>query len=110
VIVVSVHERECRFALEYERTQKANGRYREIQTTIQAETDVRHFLYLVSNYDLLLFVKKFAGCHPVYFGLETHPESPPATMGSSFGGPNGGLEDQQKVEKVLDFSCIYDIT
>ena len=26
------------------------------------------------------------------------------------GGPNGGLEDQQKVEKVLDFSCIYDIT
>jgi hypothetical protein len=30
-------------------------------------------------------------------------------MGSSFGGPNGGLEDQQEVEKVLDFSCIYDI-
>ena len=29
---------------------------------------------------------------------------------SSFGVPNGGLEDQQKVEKVLDFSCIYDIT
>ena len=29
--------------------------------------------------------------------LETHPESPPSTMHSSFGGPNGGLEDQQKV-------------
>ena len=52
--------------------------------------------------------------HPINFSpgdrtLETHPESPPATMGSSFGGPNGGLEDQQKVEKVLDFSCIYGI-
>jgi hypothetical protein len=42
--------------------------------------------------------------------LETHPESPPATMDSSFGGPNGGLEDQQEVEKVLDFSYIYGIT
>ena len=31
--------------------------------------------------------------------LETHPESPAATVDSSFGGPNGGLEDQQKVEK-----------
>jgi hypothetical protein len=30
-------------------------------------------------------------------------------MDSGFGGPNCGLEDQQKVEKVLDFSCIYDI-
>jgi len=70
VIAVRVHEREYRFALEYERTQKANGRYREIQTRIQAQTDVRHCLYLVSNYDLLLFlVKKFAGCRPVYFGL-----------------------------------------
>jgi hypothetical protein len=38
---------------------------------IQAETDVHHFLYLVSNYDLLLFlVKKFESCgRPVYFGL-----------------------------------------
>ena len=46
----------------------------------------------------------------VVLALETHPESPPATVDSSFGGPNCGLEDQQKVEKVLDFSCIYDIT
>jgi len=29
--------------------------------------------------------------------LETHPESPPATMGSGFRGPNGGLEKLQKV-------------
>jgi hypothetical protein len=70
VITVRIDQHEHRFALEYERTQKANGRYRAIQTRIQAETDVRHFLYLVSNYDLLLFLlKKFAGCRPVYFGL-----------------------------------------
>jgi hypothetical protein len=71
VIAVRIDEHEYRFALEYERTPKANGRYQEIQKRIQAETDVRHFLYLVSNYDLLLFlVKKFEGCRrPVYFGL-----------------------------------------
>ena len=71
VVAVRIDEHECRFALEYERTQKANGRYQEIQKRIQAETDVRHFLYLVSNYDLLLFlVKRFEGCRrPVYFGL-----------------------------------------
>jgi len=71
VIAVGIEEHEHRFALEYERTQKANGRYQEIQQRIQAETDLRHFLYLVSNYDLLLFlVKKFEGCRrPVYFGL-----------------------------------------
>jgi hypothetical protein len=71
VVAVRIDEQEYHFALEYERTQKANRRYREIQTRIQAETEVRHFLYLVSNYDLLLFLlKKFAGCRrPVYFGL-----------------------------------------
>ncbi len=71
VIAVRIDEHEYRFALEYERTQKANGRYLEIQKRIQAETGVCHFLYLVSNYDLLLFlVKKFEGCRrPVYFGL-----------------------------------------
>ena len=71
VVAVRIGEHEHRFALEYERTQKANGRYQEIQKRIQAETDVHHFLYLVSNYDLLLFlVKKFEGCRrPVYFGL-----------------------------------------
>jgi len=71
VIAVGIGEHEYRFALEYERTQKANVRYLAIQKRIQAETDLRHFLYLVSNYDLLLFlVKKFEGCRrPVYFGL-----------------------------------------
>src|SRR5271166_598663 len=72
VIAVRIGEHEYRFALEYERTQKANVRYLAIQKRIQAETDLGHFLYLVSNYDLLLFlVKKFEGCRrPVYFGLQ----------------------------------------
>ena len=71
VIAVRIDEHEYRFALEYERTQKATVRYLAIQKRIQAETDVRHFLYLVSNYDLLLFlIKKFEGCRrPVHFGL-----------------------------------------
>ena len=71
MIAVRIDEHEHRFALDYERTQKSNGRYQEIQKRIQAETDVRNFLYLVSNYDLLQFlVKKFEGCRrPVYFGL-----------------------------------------
>ena len=70
VVEVRIDEHEHCFALEYERTQKANRRYHEIQTRIHAETDLRHSLYLVSNYDLLLFlVKKFAGCRPIYFGL-----------------------------------------
>ena len=71
VVAVRVGEHECRFALEYERTQKANVRYLAIQKRIQAETDVHHFLYLISNCDLLLFlVKRFEGCRrPVYFGL-----------------------------------------
>ena len=71
VIAVRIDEHEHRFALEYERTQKSNGRYQEIQKRIQAETELRYFLYLVSSYDLLLFlVKKFEACRrPVYFGL-----------------------------------------
>jgi hypothetical protein len=71
VVAVRIDDHEYRFALEYERTQKANGRYLAIEKRIQAETDVHHFLYLVSNYDLLLFlVNKFAGCgRPVYLGL-----------------------------------------
>ena len=71
VVAVRLDDHEYHFALEYERTQKANARYLAIQNRIQAETDVQHFLYLVSNYDLLLFlVKRFEGCRrPVYFGL-----------------------------------------
>ena len=42
--------------------------------------------------------------------LETHPESPPATMRSSFGGANCGVEEWQEKFKTLDFYLIYVIT
>jgi len=35
----------------------------------------------------------------LYTILETHPESPPATALSSFGGPNAELKRSPKVQK-----------
>ena len=71
VVAVRLDGHEHRFALEYERTPKAKPRYQAIRKRIEAETEFRHFLYLVPNYDLLLFlVRAFEGCpRPVYFGL-----------------------------------------
>ena len=71
VVAVDIDGHECRFALEYERTPKAKGRYEAIQKRIAAETELLHFLYLVPNYDLLLFlIREFENCRrPVYFGL-----------------------------------------
>ena len=43
------------FALEYERTPKARRQYFAIRKRIEAETEFEHFLYLVSNHDLLTF-------------------------------------------------------
>jgi len=40
--------------------------------------------------------------------LETHPESPPVTALSSFGGANGRIEEEQKSsKKTLDIYRIY---
>ena len=71
VVAVRLDGHEHQFVLEYERTPKAKRRYEDIRTRIEAETEFRHFLYLVPNYDLLLFlVRAFEGCQrPVYFGL-----------------------------------------
>lgn len=71
LISVRVEGRECRFALEYERTPKAKRRYQAIRERIETETRVRHFLYLAPNHDLLLFLmRRFADCNrPVHFGL-----------------------------------------
>ena len=71
VISVRIEGHECRFALEYERTPKAKRRYQAIRERIESEVEVRHFLYLAPNYDLLLFlIRRFEGCQrPVYFGL-----------------------------------------
>jgi hypothetical protein len=71
VIAVRLDGHEHRFALEYERTPKAKGRYEDIWKRIEAETELRHFLYLVPNHDTLsLLVKQFQDCRrSVHFGL-----------------------------------------
>ena len=71
VIAVRIDSHEHRFALEYERTPKTKGRYRDIWHRIEEETEFRHFLYLVPNHDLLaLLIKQFQDCRrTVYFGL-----------------------------------------
>jgi hypothetical protein len=56
VVVVHLAGRDCKFALEYERTPKAARHYAFIRERIEQETAVAHFLYLVPNYDLLEFI------------------------------------------------------
>jgi hypothetical protein len=70
-VAVRIDGHEHRFALEYERTPKAKGRYGDIWKRIEAETELRHFLYLVPNHDMLaLLVRQFRDCRRlVNFGL-----------------------------------------
>lgn len=56
VVVVHLAGRDCKFALEYERTPKAARHYALIRERIEQETAVAHILYLVPNYDLLEFI------------------------------------------------------
>jgi hypothetical protein len=72
-IAVRIDGREYQFALEYERTPKAKRHYLAIQKRIEAEDEFDHFLYLVSNRDLLSFlVREFYACNrAVYFGLRS---------------------------------------
>ncbi len=71
VVVVRLAGRDCKFALEYERTPKAARHYFDIRQRIEQEVSVDHFLYLVPNYDLLWFVAdRLSECRrPVYVGL-----------------------------------------
>lgn len=72
-VATRIEGREYQFALEYERTPKAKRHYFAIRTRIEAETEFEHFLYLVSNHDLLSFLLgEFRDCkRAVYFGLRT---------------------------------------
>lgn len=72
-VSVRVDGREHQFALEYERTPKARRHYLAIRKRIEAETEFVHFLYLVSNRDLLSFlVQEFYECRrAMYFGLRS---------------------------------------
>ena len=69
--MVHLAGRDCKFALEYERTPKAVRHYFDIRHRIEQETSVDHFLYLVPNYDLLWDVAdKLSECsRAVYVGL-----------------------------------------
>jgi hypothetical protein len=71
VVVVRLAGRDCKFALEYERTPKATRHYFDIRQRIEQEASVDHFLYLVPNYDLLWFVAdRLSECRrAVYVGL-----------------------------------------
>lgn len=71
VIVVRLAGRDCKFALEYERTPKAARHYVDICQRIEQEVSVANFLYLAPNYDLLWFLAdRLAECkRAVYVGL-----------------------------------------
>jgi hypothetical protein len=71
VVVVRLAGRDCKFALEYERTPKAARHYFDIRQRIEQETSIAHFVYLVPNHDLLWFVAdRLSECkRAVYIGL-----------------------------------------
>jgi len=64
--------------LEYERTAKARKDYRAIADLLDEEKQVSHLLYLVSNYDVLSYLRRAFRPTPVrlWFGLvrEWHAE------------------------------------
>jgi hypothetical protein len=72
-VAVRIEGHECQFALEYERTPKARRRYVAIRKRIEAETEFEHFLYVLSNHELLSFLlREFGECRrAVYFGLRS---------------------------------------
>jgi hypothetical protein len=70
-VEVRIGSQEHRFALEYERTPKAKARYDAIRRRIEAQTQLRRFLYIAPNHDLLAFLRgRFQECSQViHFGL-----------------------------------------
>ncbi len=71
LVRVRVGEVESRFALEYERTPKAEKHYLRIRSAIDSDLSLDRFLYLVPNYDVMAFVSKYFwdAKHQVCFGL-----------------------------------------
>ncbi|HWR13490.1 MAG TPA: hypothetical protein VN577_01580 [Terriglobales bacterium] len=70
-VEVRIGGQEHRFALEYERTPKAKARYDGICKRIEAQRQLRHFLYIAPNHDLLAFLRfRFQACsQAIHFGL-----------------------------------------
>ncbi len=71
LVRVRVGEVESRFALEYERTPKAERHYLRIANDIDSDLALDRFLYLVPNYDVMAFVSKYfwKTKQRAYFGL-----------------------------------------
>jgi hypothetical protein len=71
VVMIRLAGRDCRFALEYERTPKAMHYYDDIRQRIEMEESLSRFLYLAPSYDLLHFVaERLERCkRTLYFGL-----------------------------------------
>jgi hypothetical protein len=71
ILTLRLNQRTCEIALEYERTAKSTQHYAWIRKRMEAEPELKHFLYLCSNFDLMMFVaNRFRGCRKrVYFGL-----------------------------------------
>ena len=71
IVSLSIEGHEAKFALEYERMAKSSSRYAGIRKMIEAEKEVRVFLYLAPHYNVLSFVRQHfeSTSRPVYFGL-----------------------------------------
>ncbi|MBS1849321.1 MAG: hypothetical protein JST79_00135 [Acidobacteria bacterium] len=82
IVTVRLAGQDCRFALEYERTPKAERHYHAVRERIDQETAVAHFLYLLPNHDLLWFIaNSLSECkRAIYFGLYKEFLQQPLTL------------------------------
>jgi hypothetical protein len=71
IIKLQLREQEVALAIEYERQAKGQSRYAEIAAAIQREQRVDLFLYLLPDYELLLYVRGFFEQvrRRIYFGI-----------------------------------------
>ena len=71
VIEIRVGDAELKFALEYERTPKAEKDYRKIASLVGGEAHLKDLLYLMPNHDLLHYVSRFfeQPMPHIYFGI-----------------------------------------
>ena len=88
IITMRLNEGTWEMALEYERTAKATQHYAWIRKRMEGEPELKHFLYLCSNFDLMRFVAdRFRDCRKrVYFGLLREFLNDPPSTGVVTGG------------------------
>jgi len=76
VMTLRIDDMESQVALEYERHAKADSRYVDVVARVGRERRVDRFLYLVADFNLLLFVRRFfeSTNQRVYFGVASEFE------------------------------------